>query len=128
MKSPALKSSVMAQKCKRSVVTKNYPYVVKVAAPRGAWCDLGNMHEFHVRNGIAEMRCQIFDDNAVVHRRFEEPAYAEFFIAEFGGELLPSLPTSDLAMMRVSGPSRLKIQYRSRGHTTFGKSGQRTPQ
>ena len=97
-------SSVMIRKGKRSVVTKNYPYVVKVAAPRGAWCDLDNMHEFHVRNGIAEVRCQVIDDNAVVHWRFEEPAYAEFFIAEFGGELLPSLPTSDLAMTRVKRP------------------------
>jgi len=51
-----------------------------------------------VRNGIAE-RCQAFDDNAVLHWRFEEPAYAEFFIAEFGGELLPSLPTSQTAAL-----------------------------
>jgi len=64
------------------------------------------MHEFHVRNDIAEryVWCQAFDDNAVLHWRFEEPAYAEFFIAEFGGELLPSLPTSDLAMTRVKRP------------------------
>jgi hypothetical protein len=61
------------------------------------------MHEFHVRNGIAERNLwrQAFDDGDVLHWRFEEPAYAEFFIAEFGGELLPSLPTSDLALIRV---------------------------
>ena len=93
----------MIRKGKRSVVTKTYPYVVKVVVPRGARRDLDNMHEFHVRNDIAEryVWCQAFDRNAVLHWRFEEPAYAEFFIAEFGGELLPSLPTSDLAMMRV---------------------------
>jgi hypothetical protein len=93
----------MIWKGRRSVVTKNYPYVVKVVVPKGARRDLDNMHEFHVRNDITEryVRCQAFDDNDVLHWRFEEPAYAEFFIAEFGGELLPSLPTSDLAMMRV---------------------------
>ena len=93
----------MIGKGKRSAVSKNYPYVVKVVLPRGAWRDLDNMHEFHVRNGIIEryLWCQAPDDTAVLHWRFEEPAFAEFFIAEFGGELLPSLPTSDLAMMRV---------------------------
>ena len=93
----------MTRKGKLRVVTKNYPYVVKVVVPREAWRDLDNMHEFHVRNDITERYVwgQTFDGNAVLHWRFEEPAYAEFFIAEFGGELLPSLPTSDLAMMRV---------------------------
>jgi len=96
----------MIRKGKLSVVTENYPYVVKVVVPSGAWRDLDNMHEFHVRNDIAEQYvwCQAFDGNAVLHWRFEEPAYAEFFIAEFGGELLPSLPTSDLAMTRVKRP------------------------
>jgi hypothetical protein len=58
------------------------------------------MHEFHVRNDIVERYVwrQAFDDDAVLHWRFEKPAYAEFFIAEFGGELLPSSPTGDLAM------------------------------
>ena len=93
----------MIRKGRRSVVTKNYPYVVQVVVPRGARRDLGNMREFHVRNDITEryVWCQAFDDNDVLRWRFEEPVYAEFFIAEFGGELLPSLPTSDLAMMRV---------------------------
>ena len=101
----------MTRKGKLSVVTQNYPYVVKVVVPRGAWRDLDNMHEFHVRNGIAEryLWCQAFDDNAVLHWRFEEPAYAEFFIAEFGGELLPSLPTSDLAMMRLRNVRRMSF-------------------
>jgi len=91
----------MKRKSKLGVVTQNYPYVVRVVA--GAGRDLDNMHEFHLRNGISEQYqwCQAFDDSDVLHWRFEEPAYAEFFIAEFGGELLPSLPTSDLAMMRV---------------------------
>ena len=94
----------MIWKGKLSAVTKNYPYVVKVVVPRGAWRDLDNMHEFHARNDIAEryVWCQAFDDNDVLRWRFEEPVYAEFFIAEFGGELLPSLPTSDLVMMRVT--------------------------
>jgi len=91
----------MKRKGKLGVVTQNYPYVVRVVA--GAGRDLDNMHEFHVRNGIAEryLWCQAFDDSDVLHWRFEEPVYAEFFIAEFGGELLPLLPTSDLATMRV---------------------------
>ena len=102
-KHSALKFSVMTRKGRLSVVTQNYPYVVRVVIPAGAWRDLNNMHEFHVRNGIAERNlwCQAFDDSDVRHWRFEKPAYAEFFIAEFGGELLPSLPTGDLAMMRV---------------------------
>jgi hypothetical protein len=45
----------MTRKGKLSVVTQNYPYVVKVVVPRGAWRDLDNMHEFHVRNGIARL-------------------------------------------------------------------------
>ena len=79
----------MIRKGKLSVGTKNYPYVVRVVAEAGR--DLDNMYEFHVRNGIAEqyLWCQAFDDGDVLQWRFEEPAYAEFFIAEFGGELLP---------------------------------------
>ena len=102
-KHSALKFSVMTRKGRLSVVTQNYPYVVRVVIPAGAWRDLNNMHEFHVRNGIAEhyLWCRAFDDGDVLHWRFEEPVYAEFFIAEFGGELLPLLPTSDLATMRV---------------------------
>jgi hypothetical protein len=71
----------MTRKGKLSVVTQNYPYVVRV----------------------------VVDDNAVLHWRFEEPAYAEVFIAEFGGELLPSLPTSDLAMMRLRNVRRMSF-------------------
>jgi hypothetical protein len=93
-------SSAMKRKAKLSVVTPNYPYSVRVVA---GTCDLDDMHEFHVRNGIAEhyLWCRAFDDGDVLHWRFEESVYAEFFIAEFGGELLPLLPTSDLATMRV---------------------------
>ena len=102
-KRSALKSSIMTRKGKLTVVTQNYPYVVRAVVPAGALHDLDDMHEFHVRNGIAEryLWCQAFDDSDVLHWRFEAPAYAEFFIAEFGGELLPALPTSDLPTMHV---------------------------
>lgn len=87
---------------------KNYASVVEVFVPRGAWAYLDQMHEFHVRNDIRERyRWQRIEAGDVLHWQFPEPAYAEFFIAEFGGDLLPSLPTSDLAMMRRR---RLKSQ------------------
>jgi hypothetical protein len=50
------------------------------------------MQEFHVRNGIRERyRGQRVRAGDVPRWQFPGPAYAEFFIAEFGGELLPSL-------------------------------------
>ena len=57
-----LNFSIMTRKGKRSVVTQNYPYVVRVVAGAG---DVDDMHEFHVRNGIAEryLWYQAFDDS-----------------------------------------------------------------
>jgi hypothetical protein len=77
---------------KFSVVRDNDSYVVKVVVPTGASAHLGGMHEFHLRNDIAEyyLWCRT-NDGDVLHLAFPEPAYAEFFIAEFGGELV-SLP------------------------------------
>jgi hypothetical protein len=50
------------------------------------------MQEFHVRNGIRERyRGQRVRAGDVPRWQFPGPAYAEFFIPEFGGELLPSL-------------------------------------
>ena len=72
---------------KFSVVRDNDSYVVKVVVPTDG------MREFHLRNNIAEhyLLCRT-NDGDVLHLVFPEPAYAEFFIAEFGGELvhLPS--------------------------------------
>ena len=72
---------------KFSVVGDNDSYVVKVVVPTDG------MREFHLRNNIAEhyLLCRT-NDGDVLHWSFPEPAYAEFFIAEFGGELvhLPS--------------------------------------
>ena len=67
------------------------PYTVKVVVPTGAWAYLDDIHKFHLRNGIAE-RCFCYrtDDGDVLQWHFPEPAYAEFFIAEFGGELMLS--------------------------------------
>ena len=78
---------------KFSVVRDNDSYVVKVVVPTGASAHLGGMHEFHLRNDIAEhyLWCRT-NDGDVLHLAFPEPAYAEFFIAEFGGELV-SLPS-----------------------------------
>ena len=39
---------------KFSVVRDNDSYVVKVVVPTGASAHLGGMHEFHLRNDIAE--------------------------------------------------------------------------
>lgn len=81
----------MTRSVKVSNVTDNYPYVVKVVVPTGAWTHPDNMHEFHVRNGIVERylwhRTAAGD---ILHWRFPEPSYAEFFIAEFGGDLIAS--------------------------------------
>ena len=56
IKGPRLNFSIMSRKAKRSVVTQNYPYVVRVVAGAG---DVDDMHQFHVRNGIAEDTCGI---------------------------------------------------------------------
>ena len=75
---------------------EHYASVVQVFVPPGAWAYLDQMHEFHVRNGIRERYWrQRTGAGDVLRWEFPEPAYAEFFIAEFGGELLPSLPTDD---------------------------------
>jgi hypothetical protein len=68
-----------------SVVRDNDAYVVKVVVPTDG------MREFHLRNSIAEyyLLCRT-NDGDVLHVAFPEPAYAEFFIAEFGGELVSS--------------------------------------
>lgn len=68
---------------KFSVVRYNDAYVVKVVVPTDG------MREFHLRNNIAEyyLLCRT-NDGDVLHVAFPEPAYAEFFIAEFGGELV----------------------------------------
>ena len=81
----------MKRRVKRSIVPDNYPCVVKVVVPIGSRTHLDNMHEFHVRNGIGERYLWYRTDAGdVMHWRFPEPAYAEFFIAEFGGELIAS--------------------------------------
>jgi hypothetical protein len=69
---------------------KNDASIVEVIVPPGAYLD--RMQEFHVRNGIRERyRWQRARAGDVLRWQFPGPAYAEFFIAEFGGELLPSL-------------------------------------
>jgi hypothetical protein len=78
---------------KLSVVRNNESCVVKVIVPIGASAHLDDMREFHRRNDIAEyyLWCRT-NDGDVLHLVFSEPAYAEFFIGEFGGELV-SLPS-----------------------------------
>jgi len=78
---------------KFSVVRDHDSYVVKVVVPIGASAHLDGMREFHLRNDIAEyyLWCRTKDGD-VLHLVFPKPAYAEFFIAEFGGELV-SLPS-----------------------------------
>jgi len=78
---------------KLSIVRDNEPYVVKVIVPIGASAHLDGMREFHLRNDIAEY-CLWYrtNDGDVLHLSFPEPAYAEFFIAEFGGELVSVSP------------------------------------
>ena len=84
----------MKRGAKLSVVVDNDPYVVRVIVPTGAWDYLDNMHEFHVHNGIiARYRWSRTSTGDVLHWSFQAPAHAEFFIAEFGGELLLSLPS-----------------------------------
>lgn len=84
----------MVRALRVNVAPDNYLYVVEVVVPTGEWACLDNMHEFHVRNGIAERyRWRRTDAGDVLHWRFPEPAYAEFFIAEFGGELISPPPT-----------------------------------
>lgn len=70
-------------------VRDNDSYVVKIVVPTRALAYLDGMREFHLRNSIAEhyLWCRT-DDCDVLHWAFPEPAYAEFFIAEFGGELI----------------------------------------
>ena len=47
------------------------------------------MREFHLRNDVEEHYLwRRTNDGDVLHWSFPEPAYAEFFIAEFGGELV----------------------------------------
>lgn len=66
-------------------------YVVKVVVPAGVPAHLDGMRDFHLRNDIAEHYLwQRTDDGDVLHWAFPESAYAEFFIAEFGGELVSS--------------------------------------
>jgi hypothetical protein len=74
---------------KFDIVRDNDSYVVKVIVPLGAPAHLDSMREFHLRNDIAEyyLWCRT-NDGDVLHLSFPEPAYAEFFIAEFGGELV----------------------------------------
>lgn len=76
-----------------SVVRDNGSYVVKVVVPIETSAYLDDMRKFHLRNDIAELYlwCRT-NDGDVLHWVFPEPAYAEFFIAEFGGELV-SLPS-----------------------------------
>ena len=78
---------------KFSGVRNSGSYVVKVIVPTGESAYLDGMHEFHLRNDIAEhyVWCRT-NDGDVLHWAFPEPVYAEFFIAEFGGELV-SLPS-----------------------------------
>jgi len=78
---------------KFSVVRDSGSCVVKVIVPIiGASEHLDGIREFHRRNDIAEyyLWCRA-NDRDVLYLTFQEPAYAEFFIAEFGGELV-SLP------------------------------------
>jgi len=74
---------------KFSVVRDSGSCVVKVIVPIGASEHLDGIREFYLRNDIAEyyLWCRT-DDGDVLHLTFPEPAYAEFFIAEFGGELV----------------------------------------
>jgi hypothetical protein len=74
---------------KFSVVRHSDSYVVKIIVPIGASAQLDGVREFHLRNDIAEyyLWCST-DDGEVLYLSFPEPAYAEFFIAEFGGELV----------------------------------------
>ncbi|HZP71635.1 MAG TPA: hypothetical protein VFB29_17000 [Pseudolabrys sp.] len=66
-------------------------YVVEIFVPKGT--RLEQTREFHTRNGIAERYLRYrTDDGDILYWRFSEPAYAEFFIAAFGGELVV-LPT-----------------------------------
>jgi hypothetical protein len=79
----------MMRNGKLSIVPDVYSYVVKVVIPTGASMYFDRMHEFYVRNGIAEHYLYRRTEEAdIVHFRFSEPAYAEFFIAEFGGALI----------------------------------------
>jgi hypothetical protein len=84
----------MARTAKLNVVVDNNPYIVKVVIPTGAWAYQDSMHEFHIRNGIAA-RYRWYRTSAgdVLEWDFQYAAHAEFFIAEFGGELLPLLPS-----------------------------------
>ena len=77
---------------KFSAVRDSGSCVVKVIVPIGASEHLDGIREFHLRNNIAEyyLWCRTINGD-VLHLTFPEPAYAEFFIAEFGGELV-SLP------------------------------------
>lgn len=90
---------------KFSVVRDNDSYVVKVVGPTGAAAHFDDMREFHLRNDIEEhyLWCRT-DDGDLLHWSFPEPAYAEFFIAEFGGELvrLPPRKAETLAVMPCS--------------------------
>jgi hypothetical protein len=78
---------------KVSVARDSGSCVVKVIVAIGASEHLDGIREFHLRNDIAEyyLWCRT-NDGDVLHLTFPEPAYAEFFIAEFGGELVSSPP------------------------------------
>jgi hypothetical protein len=91
----AFAAKVFAMKAiKFSIASENDAYIVEVFVPTGAWTYLDEMHEFHMRNGIQERyRWQRTEAGDILYWRFSEPAYAEFFIAEFGGELVPSPAT-----------------------------------
>jgi hypothetical protein len=87
---------------KFSVVRDNDSYVVKVVGPTGAAAHFDDMREFHLRNDIEEhyLWCRT-NDGDVLRWSFPEPAYAEFFIAEFGGELV-RLPSGRRERARLS--------------------------
>ena len=74
---------------KLSVVVVNNPYIVRVVVPTGEWARQDSMYEFHIRNGIAgRYQWSRTAGGDVLEWSFLHAAHAEFFIAEFGGELL----------------------------------------